>query len=795
MLSSEYPLNYIPFGSGTYNMIVFAVVLSFLFSVLGLTFIVRFRNFKLILLTNPAFTVALLIGGIITSIAVYFNLGENTEHTCRFRPYLFNIAFVLVFSPVLLKSWFLYVTFVLRGETDAYILIDIRTLITSITGMSAAVCLLIWLTIHSYTPVTSLKYSRGGVLIGKETVCGYEDEFDYVVVIFTYKFTMLGAACLLSLFNSKSANDLLGSKSLLVIVINTAFINAMAALSAVTIPDPQSIQLAQSLGVCFCLIVDAIVLIFPIYYKLYAEGDEAADKFILLAEKYRKERRHLTARQKHEEQAMVEWLQDDPIQSAIAKRVPLRVLKSIFKHNQDCMNTTNFYGQSVYDVAVNVLTNVDTSEEEIEYMVFIVRYYLPFDPASLNERVPEQHGYVWTSLVQSPKNLRVVQCILDEFHDKAVDLAQSVDEKGRTAVSIASPACSHAIKLATYFFKRYEILTSAHPIYTSKSCIVHLAVDHQADGKNVALKFMNEAQSFKWEVSARSAGYMDEKYVVSVLNCHNGDEDPQFIQEVKRRGFGKFRFCIVMIFADKDLQNIISNERIAGREWDVIRVMFTEVILALQHVHSKCLIHGDIKPTNIMRSENRLKLIDFGNCSSIPDGLCNVRSTAYCPPEALYRDLNGKVAVRRADDNMQSSALRARGSFDLWSAGVFLFELCTGSKLFPPDVEDNTDEENLEILFEFTSEFKERKLSRIADKNARNLVSQLLTRDPKLRPCVEQILCHPFIINQDATRMIGEPAEFDVFISYRVSSDALHAQQLYEKLTALGLKPWYVWKD
>ena len=42
-----------------------------------------------------------------------------------------------------------------------------------------------------------------------------------------------------------------------------------------------------------------------------------------------------------------------------------------------------------------------------------------------------------------------------------------------------------------------------------------------------------------------------------------------------------------------------------------------------------------------------------------------------------------------------------------------------------------------------------------------------------------------------AARMIGEAADFDVFISYRVESDSDHAAFIYKMLTAAGVKVWW----
>jgi hypothetical protein len=60
-----------------------------------------------------------------------------------------------------------------------------------------------------------------------------------------------------------------------------------------------------------------------------------------------------------------------------------------------------------------------------------------------------------------------------------------------------------------------------------------------------------------------------------------------------------------------------------------------------------------------------------------------------------------------------------------------------------------------------------------------------------MRPSLSAVLLHPFLSGRPATRMVGDDAAFDVFISYRVASDSKHADILYDKLTALGLRVWY----
>jgi serine/threonine protein kinase len=133
----------------------------------------------------------------------------------------------------------------------------------------------------------------------------------------------------------------------------------------------------------------------------------------------------------------------------------------------------------------------------------------------------------------------------------------------------------------------------------------------------------------------------------------------------------------------------------------------------------------------------------------------------------------------------------AQPSHDVWSLGAILFELFCGETLFHSNFDDNICATQLKELHDFTPDFKQAKLSKISNLLSRNLVSQMLQRNPNLRPSLQQILQHPFLSGKSVTRLAGEAAEFDVFLSYRVSSDSVHVEELFKKLTAAGIKVWW----
>ena len=66
----------------------------------------------------------------------------------------------------------------------------------------------------------------------------------------------------------------------------------------------------------------------------------------------------------------------------------------------------------------------------------------------------------------------------------------------------------------------------------------------------------------------------------------------------------------------------------------------------------------------------------------------------------------------------------------------------------------------------------------------------MLTKEPSKRPSMAQILAHPYLTGQKVARLVGQEPEFDVFISYRVASDAHHAELLFNMLSARNIKVW-----
>ena len=173
-------------------------------------------------------------------------------------------------------------------------------------------------------------------------------------------------------------------------------------------------------------------------------------------------------------------------------------------------------------------------------------------------------------------------------------------------------------------------------------------------------------------------------------------------------------------------------------------------------------------------------------------------SSAYIPPEMIDFDVasnNPRVrstSLLKTNEIVQEELVLASPQFDMWSLGVVMYQLCTNEPLFLSNGDSNLDDTGMKILCEFKDSFKQEKMNKIDDIKARNLISRLLSKDPLKRPLTSAVLDHPFLSGKStSSRMIGQQAEYDIFLSYRVSTDYDHVAKIYELLIGKGLKVWW----
>ena len=211
-----------------------------------------------------------------------------------------------------------------------------------------------------------------------------------------------------------------------------------------------------------------------------------------------------------------------------------------------------------------------------------------------------------------------------------------------------------------------------------------------------------------------------------------------------------------------------------------------------------------------MRVGQQMKLIDLDASVSFITGTefsAMKYSSGYVCPELIYctdttvcvrskaikdyykKDANG--AGRRRAQALDFDLVPASESHDLWSLGVVIYNIAANAPLFLCDGDGNIVESDLRLLAEWSDNLKTEKLTRVRNIAARNLISLLLSKEPRKRPSIRHVLVHPFLTGKTISRLVSDEADFDVFLSYRVASDVKHASMVYKMLTGAGLRVWW----
>ncbi len=199
---------------------------------------------------------------------------------------------------------------------------------------------------------------------------------------------------------------------------------------------------------------------------------------------------------------------------------------------------------------------------------------------------------------------------------------------------------------------------------------VHLGTDTRL-GRRVAIKLLKPslATDPKFRIlfreEAQKAARMAHPTIVRVFDA--GEET---IREPNGRET-QLPFIVMEYVDGRLLKDIIADGPLESKE--AIRVI-SGVLTALEYSHRALLVHRDIKPGNIMVTQNgQVKVMDFGIARAVSDNSATVADTSAILGTAQYF----------SPEQARGESVDART--DLYSTGVVLFELLTGRAPFLGD--------------------------------------------------------------------------------------------------------------
>ncbi len=148
--------------------------------------------------------------------------------------------------------------------------------------------------------------------------------------------------------------------------------------------------------------------------------------------------------------------------------------------------------------------------------------------------------------------------------------------------------------------------------------------------------------------------------------------------------------------------------------------MFERLAGALSHSHSRGVLHGDLKPANVLiRNDGEPALMDFNLSRSLQrtSGATIGGTLAYMSPENLRRMMQG------VDSDDERS--------DIYSLGMMLFELLTGSLPYPRPM--STADTDLDVAFNARQQPLSWPTEHRISKSLRNIVQKCLEFEPGRR--------------------------------------------------------------
>lgn len=175
------------------------------------------------------------------------------------------------------------------------------------------------------------------------------------------------------------------------------------------------------------------------------------------------------------------------------------------------------------------------------------------------------------------------------------------------------------------------------------------------------------------------------------------------------------------------------NERIACN-------IMKQILSAIVYLHEINIVHRDLKPENILieaRSKTNninIKIIDFGaaNYYNSEESLTlRIGTPYYIAPEVIAKKYNKEC--------------------DVWSCGVIFYILLCG---YPP-FDGKSSEDIMDQIVKKELAFPEEEWKSI-DEKAKNLIKQMLVKDPKKRISAEDALNNPLFTSSSTHVFIGE---------------------------------------
>jgi len=280
---------------------------------------------------------------------------------------------------------------------------------------------------------------------------------------------------------------------------------------------------------------------------------------------------------------------------------------------------------------------------------------------------------------------------------------------------------------------RYEIVK---PIKTGGFATVYLARDKGLDMDVVLKKFhkaevagklkgIEKATKYSVEQEIKKAIRLDHPNIARYYDYFTLHEDDVFEKH-------EYEIGVMEYISGGTIKDYINRH---GINSSIARKAILEVLLGLKYLHSKNIIHRDIKADNILMSDNTVKIIDFGISKRIKEAKTKlygegeaqselITTFEYCSPEQIDPYTFG------VNDTISYGV-------DVWMFGVLTYYLCTGNFPFGTSGESGKTEKLRKSILSTNPNNIE--WDGVPD-FYKTVISKCLTKKASVRPDITEII-------------------------------------------------------
>ncbi|KAL7942398.1 serine/threonine protein kinase [Trichoderma barbatum] len=298
-------------------------------------------------------------------------------------------------------------------------------------------------------------------------------------------------------------------------------------------------------------------------------------------------------------------------------------------------------------------------------------------------------------------------------------------------------------------------------------------------------------------VKSQMPSKMEQKFQTE-LQIHSKMRHRNIVQFFRAFSYVNCTFLVLELCPNGSLMDMVKRRK--GLTEPEVRFYSVQISGAIKYMHSKGIIHRDLKMGNIfLDHQMNAKIGDFGLAALVVTGrdMQTIRRTTLCgTPNYIAPEILEKG--KKGHDHM----------VDIWSLGIIMFAMFTSKPPFQSSTTDEIYRRARERDYEWPSaEVSQKYISQ----EAKDLVATML-EDADQRPDPDAIVQHPFFTagympsSVEITSKLREiPPDAEEYYTSRLSSSTLAQsyRNLKEQCRDCNVGPWsaektshtQIWKE